>query len=78
MKFNGFWAGSPENKGRPGGAETMKKGAPFMTAQDYRSVLETAGPKMKEYVLSHAEKDPKITLEEFFSLVKFAYPDETP
>lgn len=49
-----------------------------MTAQDYRSSLESAGPKMKEYVLSHAEKDPKITLEEFFSLVKFAYPDETP
>lgn len=25
-----------------------KKGASFMTAQDYRSVQETAGPKMKE------------------------------
>lgn len=49
-----------------------------MTIQDYRSVLETAGPRMKEYVLSYAEKDPKLTPQEFFSLVQFAYPDETP
>lgn len=49
-----------------------------MTIQDYHSVLENAGQKMKEYVLAYAEKDNKLTPEEFFSLVKFAYPDETP
>ena len=49
-----------------------------MTAQDYRSLLETAGPRMKEYVLSYAEKDPKLTPEEFFALVRTAYPDEAP
>ena len=49
-----------------------------MTTQDYRSVLETAGPSLKEYALRCAEKDPKLAPEEFFSLVKFAYPDDTP
>lgn len=49
-----------------------------MTVKDYQSVLETSGPKMKEYVLGYAEKDPMLTPEEFFSLVKFAYPDEAP
>lgn len=49
-----------------------------MTAQDYRTLLEGAGPRVKEYVLSHAEKDPKLTPEEFFSLVRTAYPDEAP
>ena len=49
-----------------------------MTVKDYQSVLETAGPRLKEYVLRDAEKDPRLTPEECLSLVRTAYPDEAP
>lgn len=44
--------------------------------QDYRKVLEGAGPKLKELVLDRAAHDPEIDLPQLKELVDIAYPGE--
>lgn len=44
--------------------------------QDYRKVLEGAGPKLKELVLDRAAHDPEIDLTQLKDLVDIAYPGE--
>lgn len=44
--------------------------------EDYRRVLEGAGPKLKELVLDRAAHDPEIDLPQLKELVDIAYPGE--
>lgn len=44
--------------------------------EDYRKVLEGAGPKLKELVLDRAAHDPEIGLPQLKELVDIAYPGE--
>lgn len=46
--------------------------------EPYRTALENAGPRLKEYILRKAENDPTISPPDFFALVRLAYPDDTP
>lgn len=43
---------------------------------EYRSALDTAGPKLKELILDRASHDPNIDLEDLITLVKYAYPED--
>lgn len=46
--------------------------------EPYRTALENAGPRLKEYILRKAENDSEISPPEFFALVRLACPGGTP
>ncbi len=45
------------------------------TFEDYREALEGVGPRAREIILTHADRDEDIGFPEFVELLRLAYPD---